>query len=107
MNALIGPETGIAWGNRCQVLNSGVTWMGLGPDRVDRTGHRRFCSRGSSPGSWYSRPNGPIAVTWVTYSPDFEGSPTMTARRTAGGSAGNGFQSMFSGSTDRKTASPG
>ena len=27
--------------------------------------------RGSSPGSRYSIPSGPIAVTWVTYSPDF------------------------------------
>ena len=27
--------------------------------------------RGSSFGSTYSRPSGPIAVTWVTYSPDF------------------------------------
>jgi hypothetical protein len=26
--------------------------------------------RGSSSGSRYSRPSGPIAVTWVTYSPD-------------------------------------
>ena len=30
-----------------------------------------FHLRGSSPGSRYSRPNGPMAVTWVTYSPDF------------------------------------
>src|SRR2546429_1196959 len=30
-----------------------------------------WCSRGSSAGSRYSRPNGPMAVTWVTYSPDF------------------------------------
>ena len=27
--------------------------------------------RGSSFESWYSRPRGPIAETWVTYSPDF------------------------------------
>ena len=33
--------------------------------------HGRFHFRGSSPGSRYSRPNGPMAVTWVTYSPDF------------------------------------
>ena len=33
--------------------------------------HWRFHLRGSSPGSRYSRPNGPMAVTWVTYSPDF------------------------------------
>src|SRR6266851_1701259 len=30
-----------------------------------------WCSRGSSAGFKYSRPNGPMAVTWVTYSPDF------------------------------------
>src|SRR5438034_10957938 len=30
-----------------------------------------WCSRGSSAGSRYSRPSGPMAVTWVTYSPDF------------------------------------
>ena len=29
------------------------------------------CSRGSSTGSRYSTANGPIAVTWVMYSPDF------------------------------------
>ena len=33
--------------------------------------HWRFHLRGSSPGSKYSMPNGPMAVTWVTYSPDF------------------------------------
>ena len=33
--------------------------------------HWRFHLRGSSPGSRYSRANGPMAVTWVTYSPDF------------------------------------
>src|SRR6476646_4366240 len=33
--------------------------------------HWRFHLRGSSPGSKYSRPSGPMAVTWVTYSPDF------------------------------------
>ena len=31
----------------------------------------RFHLRGSSPGFKYSRPSGPMAVTWVTYSPDF------------------------------------
>src|SRR2546430_4876393 len=30
-----------------------------------------WCSRGSSAAFKYSRPRGPMAVTWVTYSPDF------------------------------------
>ena len=36
-----------------------------------------------------------------------EGWPTMTARRTAGGKAGKGCQSMSSGRIDLKTAWPG
>src|SRR6516225_7577886 len=33
--------------------------------------HAQSCCRGSSAGSKYSRPKGPMADTWVMYSPDF------------------------------------
>src|SRR5262249_2826461 len=38
---------------------------------AEQSSHECFGFRGSSPRSTYSRPSGPIAVTCVTYSPDF------------------------------------
>src|SRR5579863_6283284 len=46
-------------------------------------------------------------LTRIRYGAGLDGSPTTTARRTDGGNAGNGFQSMSSGRTDRKADWPG
>src|SRR6266568_3818266 len=45
--------------------------VGISQGAFPRSHFCCWCSRGSSAGSRYSRPSGPMAVTWVTYSPDF------------------------------------